>query len=395
MILMGLTATFGPLALAALAVLVAICLGPVWALSANATTPNRHTDQDRRTFPVGAAVHIYNNGAVGLDPAGYLKAFVPGDLFVGIAAEESDNSAGTAGAKSCQVFTTGDYELPITSVALTDRGKPVFATADDAFALVGHPDAYVGRLLRYVSSGKAIVRMKTPGERAPNGFGSVEHVIGGHEVFEPTGAASTTKYHPSGLLAKSILGLGVLQSDTVNGGVRFDFDAVAEVALASLRGLYGTFEVAKGITFDAYLCVADKGDAAALDIDFGLGTPLTTNSEADIDHADMANLAAFHLDGASDNILAQSDDTSTDVAAVDTTIDNDSTTDLPKRFRIIVRPTGVCEFWIDGARVLSSTVFAVAAAARLAPFVNMEKTSDDTTAVIVLNRLRVAGAAAA
>lgn len=391
--IMAFASTLGPLALAAVVVLIYALL-PARLLSVN-THIDQQTDQMFKLFPVAANVRIFGGARVGLDPAGYLKPFEPCDIFAGFAKQECNNTGGLAGAKSVLVQTLGDFQLTINGVALTDRGKPVFATADDAQAMTGHPDAYMGRIVHYLAANTALVRLRAWGEKAPNGFGSAEIVIGGAEVFEPTGAASTTKYHPSGLLAKSILGLGVLQYDAAGGGVRLEFDAVAEVALASLRGQYGTFEVAKGITLEALLVVADKGDNAALDIDIGLGTPLTVNSEADIDHADMVNLAAFHLDGNSDDIKFQSDDNVTDVAPVDTTIDNDSATDVPKRLRINVRPTGVVEAWIDGVRMLPATAFAVAAAARLAPFVNVEKTNDDTVAVVILNRFRAAGAAAA
>lgn len=391
--IMAFASTLGPLAIAAVVILV-LALLPARLLSAN-THIDQQTDQEFKLFAVAANVRIYGGARVGLNPAGYLKPFEPGDIFAGISKQECNNTGGLDGAKSVLVRTLGDFELVIAGVALTDRNKPVFATADDAQALTGHPDAYMGRVVHYLAANKALVRLRTWGEKPPNGSGSAEIVIGGQEAFEATGAASTTKYHPSGLQAKSILGLGVLQVDAIAGGVRFDFDAVAEVALASLRGIFGTFETAKGVTFDATLVVADKGDNAALDIDFGLGTPLTANSEADVDHADMVNLACFHMDGNSDDIKAQSDDNVTDVAPVDTTIDNDSATDIAKRFQIIVRPSGVVEFWINGARVNSATVFAVAAASRIAPFINVEKTNDDTVAVLLLSRLRVAGAAAA
>jgi len=376
-------------------VIAAACLlMPLFAASANVQL-GHYPDQETRVYPVGAGVHIYLGTNVGRDPAGYLKPFVPGDEFVGIAYAECDNSSGAAGAKTCQVFTQGDFKLPITSVALTDRNKPVFCTADNTYALAGHPDAYFGRVMHYEASGYAVVRMKAPGEKAPNGYGSMEQVITGAESFAPTGAASSSTYHPSGFVAKSILGLGLYHRNADGGGVAFEFDATAEVALASLRSINANYPVAGGITLEGLIVLADKGDAAAIDLDFGLGTALTTNSEADVDHADMVNLAAFHLDGASDNINCQSDNNVTDVAPVDSTIDNDSATDVPKRFKIIVRPDGSVEFWIDNARVLPTTAFAVSSAAVLAPFVNLEKTSDDTTALAVVARLRVAGSKAA
>jgi hypothetical protein len=368
----------------------------LWALTANAEV-DRYVDQELRKFLVGASVHIYKGALVGTDPAGYLKAFVPGDVFRGIAYEECDNTIGaaTAGAKSCRVFQVGDFSYTLTSAAQSDCGKPAFATADNAIALTGHPDAYVGRIVCYVSANLVIVRLKALGEKPPNGVGSVEQTLVGNEIWTTTGATAGTVNLGNGFEAKSILGPGIAPVGGEDAAINLVFDATAEVALASIRAPLANLPVDKGITMDFDFVASDSGDHAALDIDIGLGTALTVNSEADIDHADMAQLAAFHIDGASDNILAQSDNATTDVAAVDTTIDNDSATDVPTHGKIIVRPAGTVEFWIAGARVLATTVFAVLSTSVLAPFVNVEKTSNDTTCTVTVRNLRVAGGCAA
>lgn len=222
--------------------------------------------------------------------------------------------------------------------------------------------------------------------------------LSGYEAFAETGATAGTATIGA-FDFKTILGLGATMSDTEDGGILGTFDATAEVALASLRTRNDCLPIDKGLTFDVELCVTDKGDATALDIDWGFGTALTTNSEASIDHADMVQLAAFHMDGNSDDVLAQSDDNTTDVAAVDTTINNDSTTDVAKKYKIVVRPTGSVEFYCDSgsgfARLLSSTTFAMLSSANVAAFINMEKTSDDTTAVILFRKLRIAAGMAA
>lgn len=372
-------------------VVVALAVAATWrmrALTANADV-DRFIDQELRTYPVGAAEHVYRDALVGIDPAGYLKAFVPGDLFVGIAYAEADNSSGSAGDLNCKVWVVTDFEFTLTGVALTDAGKPVYATADDAIALTGHPDAFVGRVVHYLAANTALVRLKAFGEQPPNGEGSFELRETGAGTFEGLTTTTGQKYLPSEFTIKSIDGAGVHQIDGEDGGIEFSFDAQAEVALASLRAVNATFPVDKGITLEAEVTVHDNGDAAAVDLDIGLGTALTTNSEADIDHADMVQLAAFHFDSNDEHIDCQSDDNTTDVAAVDSTIDN--VADTYKTLKIIVRPTGAVEFWIDGARVLSSTTFAVLSTAVVAPFVNVEKTSDDTVYSLYLRHLRVAG----
>jgi len=342
-----------------------------------------------REYGVAGSVTIYKGAFVGLNPAGYAKPFEPGDLFAGIAYEQKDNSASTtAGAISVRVITEGDAQLTLASVALTDVGMPCFATDDNTLSLTGHPDAYVGRIINYVTTNTCLVRLRAFGEAPPNGTGSITLALTGHEAFTATGATAGTAILGA-FDFKTILGPGALMVDAEDAGIQLAFDNTAEIALASVRTRNDCLPVDKGLTFDVDLVVSDKGDDTALDIDFGFGTALTTNSEADIDHADMAQLACYHLDGNSDNILAQSDDATTDVAAVDTTIDNDSTTDVAKHFKIIVRPAGTVEFWIDGARVLSTTDFALLSTANVAAWINMEKTSNDTTAEIIFKNLLV------
>lgn len=365
-----------------------------------ALTANRNVDhlvdQELRSYPVGASVHIYRNGFVGVDPAGYAKAFVPGDVFVGVAYEEIDNSSGSAAALYVRVYTEGDFVMALTSAALKDAGHPVFATDDAALARTGHPDAFVGTVVHKDkdASGYAVVRLRRPGEKPPNGIGSIELTLSGHETFAETGATAGT-FNLEGYDGKSALGLGILMADAEDAGITCQFDGTTEVALASIRTTDDRLPVDKGITFEVDLVVSDKGDNVALDIDWGLGTALTSNSEADIDHADMVQLACFHMNGNSDNILFQSDDNTTDVAAVDTLIDNDSSTDVSKKFKIIGRPDGTVEAWVNGVRVLSSTTFALLSTALVAPFINVEKTSEDTPAVLTFKNLRVCGGCAA
>jgi len=347
---------------------------------------------DTLELPVGAAETIYGGGVVGVDPAGYAKAFVPGDKLKGIALAKVDNSAGAAAAKKVTVQTTGEVELALSGAALTDADKPIYATDDGTFALTGHPDAFLGTILMYVATSTVLVHLKEPGQTAPNGVGSAELVLTGFEHFPATGATAGDE-HVGGFEFESILGPGLSgPTDAENAGHTMAFDATAETALASCRTPHEVFPVDKGVTFEVELYLSDIGDDE-MDVDWGLGTALTTNNEADIDHADMVQLACFHLDGLVANILAQSDNNTTDVAAVDTTINNSLS--VAKKFKIVVRPSGAVEFWIDGARVLSTTTFAVLSTAMLAAFINMEKVTDAGVASLIFRNLRVAGGAAA
>jgi len=358
------------------------------ALSAN-TDIGHMTAKELREFPVAAAEHIYRGGFVGVDPGGYSKAFVPGDLLVGIAYEEVDNSAGAAAADKSRVYADGDFVIPISGVALTDVGKPVFATDDGAGLLTGHTDAFIGTILHYYASGEAVVRLKAPGQKPPNGIGSYESGLTGFEYFAATGDTAGDAIIGGDWEMETILGPGIIGPTAgENGGHTLAFDATDETALASCRTMAAMWPVDKGITFEVELHLTDIGDDE-LDVDWGLGTFLDTDTEANIDHSSMVDLACFHLDGLAAHILAQSDDQTTDVAPVDTTIDN--ALNAAKKFKIIVRPDGTVEFWIAGARVLSTTAFAVLSTATLGAFINMEKVTDAGACSLIFWNLRVAG----
>lgn len=350
-------------------------------------------DATARLRPARAATRIFRGGAVGIDPGGYAKPFEPGDTFDGIAESECDNRNGAAGALAVSVVGGGTAELPISGASYDDVGKNVFATADDTYSLVGNAHGFVGRVVAYNgTTGYATVALKGEGEWPdPTNGGCILFLEPGSGYFEGTGATAGTKMTPGGLGTASALGLGVFPNAAAGAGIRGEFDATSEVASCTLR-TGGQFSVAYGCRLDCDLVLASSLDSS-VDLDWGFGTLLTANSIASIDHADMVNLAAFHMDGASDNILAQSDDNVTDVAPADTTIDNDSTTDTYKRFSVIVRTSGAVEFWIDGARVLSSTTFAIGSTpTALEAFVNMEKTAGAaTTAVLLVRNIVVSG----
>lgn len=107
-------------------------------LTANADVA-RPIDQDIRQYPVAASVHIFKGSWVGLDPAGLAKPFVPGDVLIGLAYEESDNSTGAASAKKIRVWVQTDVSFALTGLADKHAGRAVYATADDAIALGRSP----------------------------------------------------------------------------------------------------------------------------------------------------------------------------------------------------------------------------------------------------------------
>jgi len=123
-----------------------------------ANKPRAYELGNRNEIPMIAADIIYEGAAVGVVAAsGHARPLQAGDKFVGFAEATADNSAGLAAAINVRVITNGLIALNVTSVAITDIGAPVYASDDDSFVLTASTNSYVGRVHRFVSSGKAIV----------------------------------------------------------------------------------------------------------------------------------------------------------------------------------------------------------------------------------------------
>lgn len=376
---------------------LALAFGPAFVLTANVDVV-RAADQELRTFPAAAGVHIYKGARFGTDPAGYAKPFEPGDVFRGFAYAECDNSSGAAGAKEVKGETTGDFQLAVAGATTKNIGDPVFATADDAQALTGHPDAYIGRIVNVFSTGVVLVRQKSWGEVPPNGVGSIEVMVDfateQHAALdENDGFSGSGKLKVTGVGAGLTAGTTGLLLDQDNGEavILLDNDSEAEnVSIETAR----CFNITKGITAE-FECRKSVAAATAADIDFGLagGIDITATQHADMQATTASFLyGLFHIDAEDDNIDFCSDNNATVVAPSDTGVDNVVGTN--KKFKVIVRPSGVVEAWIDGARVLSSTVFSVGAAGILAGIFNVEKGANADVPEARIRKMRFAGALA-
>ena len=379
------------------------------ALSANATV-ERLLDTSIREYPVGAAVTIYQGAIVGIDPAGYLKPFEPGDEFVGIAYEKFDNSAGaaaavhpTTGASGCRVFVEGDFKYALTSAALTDKLKPVYATADNAIARTGHPDAYVGRVLHYDSSGYVMIRLREYGEKAPADGTCIDMDIDFAKLLLVDQDESVASLNLVGTgLRTFAVGAGLTASttgltvDDATGELEMLIDNDNEAQNLTLQ-TQQVLNITKGITFEMTGRNKTAGGAATDDWDFGLAgiaaTGVTATQHADMNATTATLLAAlFHVDTNALSVFASSDDNTTVVAATDTTVDQSLTVNAV--FKIIIRVGGSCEFWINGVRMLSTTTFGVGAAGLLSGIINLEKSTGTGVPEVRVRKLRVAGALA-
>ena len=384
-----------------------VILRPLQALTVEAPR-DKMSAQNFVALPVAAGVKIYAGALVGRNPAGYAKPFEPGDDFAGIAWATADNTAGAAGAINARIETLGDFRLPLTGIAVGDVGKPVFATGDDALALLGHTDAFVGWIIaKDAANNMGVVRLRRPGELPPNGAGHFEISKAFTETFAEVLTAGNEQY--IGGLRYDAIGAGILTGAGIApvqgkpGVVKMLLDNDNEAENLTIESAC-IFPVTAGITAEFELHLATAGGAATDDFDFGIITAasstITDAIRANIDvNTAGIRLCKFHMDCNANDIYAGSDDDTNVVAATDTTIDN-STADAFKKFKIVARTTGVCELWVDSGagyvRVLSTTTFSVGSAAGFfGIFVNLEKSTGTGVPEVRVRRLRIAGAKAA
>lgn len=383
------------------------------ALSGNATPPKFGGHTSYRNLPVAADEWIYRGAAIGVNPAGFAKSFVPGDELVGFADHEfrasgtdgGDSQRGDqteAGQKTVRIIAYADnVRVPVSGATRADIGKYVYATDDNTFAFVGHPDAKVGRMIDLDSTGIVVCEMRSIGQHERDQNGVIVCASDFGQSIAPVYTAIGTGFAHDGFKLTSV-GAGITAAagwsslDGSHGGaIRALLDNDSEAQ--NLTCETATFmDVSYGMTFEFAGRCSVLGPTATTDVDFGLitapGSAITAAIRADIDIATSGiHLAKFHLDGNSADILFGTDNNVVVLGPTDTGVDNSLTEN--KRFKIVVRPTGAVELWINGVRYLSSTAWSVGTPSTLfAGFVNTEKSTGTDVSATVIDYLRVAGA---
>jgi hypothetical protein len=95
-------------------------------------------------YPLGAGVHVRKGGLLAVAAATGLAqpaSDSTGLVFIGIAYEDADNTAGPAGAKSVRVLKTGVYTYAKTAAAQTDVGKAAFVVDDATVSTAATTDS--------------------------------------------------------------------------------------------------------------------------------------------------------------------------------------------------------------------------------------------------------------
>jgi len=120
-------------------------------------TPRDYELGDINELPVIASDIIYEGAAVGDNASGYARPLVAGDPFRGFAERKADNSSGSAGDINVRVISKGKIKLAISSLAITDVGKDVFASDDNTFTLTQSTNTRIGYVYRWISTGYGII----------------------------------------------------------------------------------------------------------------------------------------------------------------------------------------------------------------------------------------------
>lgn len=122
-----------------------------------ANTPLVYERGNTNSLPIKASTEIFLGSAVGLT-SGYARQLTAGDLFGGFADAHVNNSVATDGANTVPVIQSGLVALAITSAAVTDIGKPVYASDGATFTLTATSNTRIGTIVRWVSTGNVIVK---------------------------------------------------------------------------------------------------------------------------------------------------------------------------------------------------------------------------------------------
>ena len=291
-----------------------------------------------------------------------------------------------AALKGGDVFQLADGRAAVVPTGV-DAGRVIGASVEGVYEITkttGINLLYGGDVYWDVSAGKAHFR---PESGTPDFFVGV--------CVKDAASADTTVKVAINTRGKYIIDLASdheWTAEATNGlGViplpgatqKLEFDAVAEAAQAAILSNHAVPKEA-GPILEARVAVFNIGDNAALDIDIGVAS-----SSHATDFEAIANLVAAHLDGTSLDIKVHSDDGTTDVAPVDSTID--AVDDTFFELWIDCRNPADVQVYVNGVdAVPAGTTLALAAATNaMKAIAHMEKTSDDTVADVRISRLRV------
>ncbi len=173
----------------------------VCGMALAADTMRTFEQGDLADLPVAASIKIYEGAAVGDNGSGYMRGLVAGDAFRGFALSQADNSAvATDGNITVNLRQRGRVQLSITSLAITDVDKDVYASADGTFTLTPEGNTWIGKVIRYVSSGVGIVAFDATGSPVEPFTVSAPPLVG--KRHHGINSVSATQVYPLGTIMR-------------------------------------------------------------------------------------------------------------------------------------------------------------------------------------------------
>ena len=117
-------------------------------------------------FAVAAGVVIHKGGMVSVTSSTGLAApssDAAGTVFVGVAYESADNSAGAGGAVSVRVQTSGLYRYAKAGATQSDVGKTAYVVDDNTVGITSAHTVPVGGIMALVDGGTVGVLIEAGG----------------------------------------------------------------------------------------------------------------------------------------------------------------------------------------------------------------------------------------
>ena len=171
-----------------------------------------------------------------------------------------------------------------------------------------------------------------------------------------------------------LLGYGI---SSVGGTTFLDLGLTAEAAMASILS-HKSIAIANPFIAFFDFAIFDVGDNAALDLNIGLA-----NAGHATDADSITESMFLHIDGTSLNLMAESDDGTTEVTTVDTTVD--AVDDTFIHAVMDARALADIQLYVNGVNVLPDSVFKLdAATGPIKLLAHAEKTSEDTPGVLAV-----------
>ncbi len=139
------------------------------ALTADRLPPRTKFDGMMIDYPVEASEIIFRGAFVEEGTAGVQAADVGGGTpanILGVAQEQADNSAGSAGDIRVKVLVGAVIEHAIASVAFTDMSAPVYCSDDQTLTTTSTTNPLAGHIIQVQTTGTAIVKLIWPGQPA-------------------------------------------------------------------------------------------------------------------------------------------------------------------------------------------------------------------------------------